>query len=206
MEIANVKLGRANEELARMATTDELTGLVNRREALNRLSQHWASAERHEKPLAIMSIDVDRFKGCNDAFGHAAGDVILKKTAGVFRRTVRREETACRFGGEEFLILCPDSTEAMAFVGADRLRRAIEANTIKHGELPLGVTISIGVAERTPEMAGPDNLLRAADDALYAAKDAGRNTVCRASKTKPRASSRAAPHQLDAALVGLRPS
>ena len=188
MEIANVKLGRANEELAHVATTDELTNLRNRREALNRLSQHWASAERYEKPLAIMLIDVDRFKSCNDAFGHAAGDLILKKTAGVFRRTVRRDETVCRFGGEEFLILCPDSTEAMASIGAERLRRATEANTVKYGELTLGVTISIGVAERTPEMASPDDLLRAADDALYAAKDAGRNTVCRASKTELQAS------------------
>ena len=87
----------------------------------------------------------------------------------------------CRIGGEEFLILCPHSTDVMAAVGAERIRQAVETHVIRPGDLELSVTMSLGVAQQTLEMTDPDHLLRAADDALYAAKDAGRNRVCLAS-------------------------
>ncbi len=182
MEIANAKLGRANTDLVRMATTDELTGLVNRREALNRLSQHWSAAERNGTPLSIITLDIDHFKQCNDSHGHAAGDAVLKKTAEVFRRTVRNEETVCRIGGEEFLILCPHSTEWSAAVCAERIRQTVEAAATQYGTLTLRVTVSLGVAERSSTMESPDDLLRASDNALYSAKNAGRNTVCSAER------------------------
>lgn len=177
MEIANAKLGDANLELHRMATTDELTGLINRREAMDRLSREWGSATRHAYPLSVISLDIDRFKSCNDVYGHDVGDEVLRETAKTLRRSVRSEESLCRFGGEEFLVICPHATEAMAAVGAERLRRMCEAQSIRSGDVTLRATISVGVAERTAAMAGPDDLLRAADAAMYAAKESGRNTV-----------------------------
>ncbi len=181
METTNAKLGEANTELNRMATTDELTGLTNRREAINQLSRLWASAERHNTPLACIAMDLDHFKSCNDQYGHAIGDIVLREVAAILHGAARRDEYVCRIGGEEFLVLCPQSTEEMASVGAERLRRAVEGAVVPHGDLALRITISLGVAERTPDMKTPDDLLRAADRALYAAKDAGRNTVRRVS-------------------------
>ena len=189
MEITNTRLGEVNAELNRMATTDELTGLTNRREAINQLARHWASAERHDSSLACIAMDLDHFKNCNDEYGHAAGDTVLRETADVLRRTTRQDELVCRIGGEEFLTLCPQSTEEMAAVGAERLRRAVESNVIRHGDVAIRTTMSVGVAERTADMKTPDDLLRAADRALYAAKDAGRNTVRRASSILESASS-----------------
>ncbi len=183
VEIVNRKLAVANKELNRMATTDELTGLINRREAMTRLANCWAAAKRHGDPLACITIDIDNFKKCNDAYGHAAGDEALRRTADVLKTNTRCEEAICRVGGEEFLVICPRSTEAMAVIGAERLRRAVEASTIRYGDVTLRVTISAGVAERTPSMSTPDDLLRVADKALYKAKDRGRNMVQPASDT-----------------------
>ncbi|UCC31146.1 MAG: diguanylate cyclase, partial [Phycisphaerales bacterium] len=177
IEIAYRKLAVANERLDRMASTDELTGLVNRREAMVRLGDCWASVERHGGPLACIVLDIDRFKSVNDTYGHAIGDVVLRETAKTLRASARREEAVCRIGGEEFLVICPCSSEPMAAVAAERLRRAVEANAIPHDDLTLCVTVSAGVAQRTANTENPDDLLRAADNALYVAKDAGRNTV-----------------------------
>lgn len=177
VEIINAKLAHANEELNRMATTDELTGLTNRREALERLSKHWTEAETDGSPLSILAIDIDRFKSCNDAFGHATGDLVLKETAQLMQELTGGETCVCRMGGEEFLILCPNETEAHAADRAQRLRQAIEENVIRHNDLAFSITMSIGVAQRTKAMDGPDDLLRTGDGALFAAKDAGRNTV-----------------------------
>lgn len=183
IEISNTKLGAVNRELNRMATTDELTGLVNRREAMRRLSEAWTSSNRHGHPLSVISLDIDRFKSCNDVYGHAAGDAVLKETAAVLRRSARHEECVCRVGGEEFLVICPHATEEMAAVGAERMRRAVEANTVVVGDLTLRTTISLGVSQRREEMQSPDDLLRLGDEALYRAKDGGRNMVWLASRT-----------------------
>ena len=184
MEITHRKLAEANATLNRMASTDELTGLINRRAALSRLADYWVAADRHTQSLACVAVDIDHFKDFNDVYGHEVGDLVLQETARVLRRTARREEPVCRMGGEEFLMLCPLSTETMAAVGAERLRTATESSVVQCGDLELRVTISLGIAERTPAMSGPDDLLRAADDALYAAKDSGRNRVCLASVVK----------------------
>lgn len=182
MEIANAKLATFNEHLVRMATTDELTGLVNRREALNRLSQAWASATRSEKPLSVIMMDLDHFKACNDSNGHAVGDAALKGLADVMSNTAREEESVCRIGGEEFLIICPQSAEESAAVGAERIRHAVEQHVIQFDGISVQLTVSLGVAQRSKTMNSPDALLRAADKALYAAKHSGRNTVCLASR------------------------
>jgi len=184
-EIANDRLTKANEQLHRMATFDELTGLFNRREALIRLGERWSSSERYGVPLACIVADIDHFKSYNDRYGHAIGDVVLRETAFALSSSARHEEGVCRVGGEEFLVICSGADEATAAVGAERLRRAVEARTIRCEDLELSVTITLGVAQRTPTMAAPDELLKAADSAMYLAKAAGRNCVCLASKATP---------------------
>jgi len=174
----NARLAAANDQLRVMATTDELTGLANRREALARLGEHWSLAVRHGDPLACIVADIDHFKQFNDTHGHAVGDTVLKTTAHVLRRTARYGEAACRIGGEEFLIICPRSTVPSAEMGAERVRSAVAGHMVEHNGTALSVTLSLGVAERTESMEGPDDLLKAADEALYAAKEAGRNRVC----------------------------
>jgi len=174
----NAQLAAASEKLRAMATTDELTGLGNRRLAFARLSEHWSLAVRHGEPLSCILIDIDHFKRFNDRFGHAVGDMVLKATADVLRRCCRAEEVACRVGGEEFMIVCPRSAAAAAHNAAERIRAAVEANTICAGEQELAVTVSAGVAQRSEQMRSPEELFKAADGALYAAKEAGRNRVC----------------------------
>lgn len=177
IEITNRKLEQANEALNRLATTDELTGMINRRAALARLEEQWAIAARHGEPLACMMIDIDHFKSVNDTFGHAMGDRVLKDTSARLAAQVRGGDMACRIGGEEFLVICPLSTAEMAVVGAERLRKAVEASPIRDSAQELKVTVSIGVAARTDAMPRPDDLLRSADEALYTAKRSGRNRV-----------------------------
>lgn len=177
-EVSNRKLGLANSQLNRMATTDELTGLTNRREALRFLSELWSTAERHPEPLACAILDLDHFKRVNDTFGHAAGDLVLKKVSQTLQTTSRRGERVCRFGGEEFLIIFPHSSAEEAAVGAERMRDKIEATVIQHHEISIRVTASIGIAERAPSMESADELLCAADTMLYEAKRSGRNRVC----------------------------
>lgn len=180
MELANRKLEIANEKLHLAATTDELTGLINRREAMRRLTEHWALATRHGEPLACISADIDHFKLFNDTYGHAIGDQVLRQTAAALRETARAEDVVCRVGGEEFLVLCPRSAVDQAMTAAERLRCAVEACTHVHGGTRLHVTISAGVAERLPSMTHPYDLLLAVDRALYDAKRAGRNRVAAA--------------------------
>jgi len=178
----NAQLSVANDQLRVMATTDELTGLTNRREALARLAEHWSLAIRHGDPLSCVAADIDHFKRFNDAHGHAMGDVVLKATADVLRRACRAGEAACRIGGEEFLIICPRSTGLSAETAAERIRSAVSGNVLTSSGTSLSVTLSFGVAERTESMGSPEDLLKAADEALYDAKRTGRNCVCVAGK------------------------
>lgn len=178
MAVMNDELARANDRLEFLATTDELTGLYNRREANRLLSQAWSASQEPRKPLSCIMVDIDHFKRFNDAHGHHTGDVILKETAEVLRCTVRRHEHVCRIGGEEFLIICPDTKEDEAAIAAERLRKLVSENTVGHDSLSLGVTISLGVAGKTPLMEAPEELRQAADESLYAAKRQGRNRVC----------------------------
>jgi diguanylate cyclase (GGDEF)-like protein len=175
---ANAEMAVLNEKLHRMAATDELTGLPNRREAMRRIEEHWAIACRRGEPMACIMLDIDRFKRCNDEHGHEAGDVVLQETARVLGRFARAGESVCRFGGEEFLVICPRATAEMAATAAERFRQAVASHAIPYQDRKLSMTISAGLAEREPAMTVPMDLLRAADEALYAAKRGGRNRVC----------------------------
>lgn len=173
----NAELAVANQKLATLATRDELTGLVNRREAMERLTGYWASAKRYGDPLSCIVLDIDHFKKFNDMYGHAVGDSVLRETAHILQCSARRGEIACRVGGEEFLIICPTATVKAVAVAAERFRRTVAANVISEGESELSITISLGLAGMCDGITCPDQLLKAADDALYAAKAAGRNCV-----------------------------
>ncbi|MFQ5490040.1 MAG: diguanylate cyclase [Phycisphaerae bacterium] len=172
---ANAELAVLNQQLEVMATTDELTGLTNRRCALEKLDAAWKLADRYKHPLSCIALDIDHFKKFNDTYGHAVGDLVLRATAKVLRRSVRNTDTVCRIGGEEFLVLCPHTDLASARLCAERMRAAVEAQTIRHQGQPLSVTVSLGGAERQTDTRGTDELLKAADEALYQAKGAGRN-------------------------------
>lgn len=174
---SNAEMELANRKLNRMATTDELTGCPNRRAAMTALDRQWKFASERGEPMACIMLDIDHFKAFNDEHGHDLGDLVLKQTATALMDQTRAREPAYRVGGEEFLVLCPRSDAAGAVSAAERLRAAIEATVIEHSNGPFHVTISLGVAERTPDMEKPDDLLKRADEALYEAKRGGRNRV-----------------------------
>jgi diguanylate cyclase (GGDEF)-like protein len=169
-----------NVRLRELAVTDELTGVANRRLLLERLDRDLERARRGGRPLAALMLDLDHFKRWNDELGHQKGDEVLRAVAGTLAGAVRRIDTVGRYGGEEFVVLLPDTDAAAAALVAEKLRQAVAA-------LDLGrpLTVSIGVAVLADDGAGTDapSFLRAADDALRAAKLAGRDRVVVAGAT-----------------------
>jgi two-component system cell cycle response regulator len=161
------------------AITDGLTGLYNRRYMESHLATLVEQATGRNKPLAVLVLDIDYFKAINDTYGHDAGDDVLREFAIRVRKSIRGIDLACRYGGEEFVIVMPETDMAVAATVAERLRRriAMEAFPIEQGQRSIDVTISIGIAalEGTDDTAG--NLLKRADQALYRAKRDGRNRV-----------------------------
>ncbi|MGF6902012.1 sensor domain-containing diguanylate cyclase [Paraburkholderia sp. GAS348] len=170
----------AEEELRVLASTDGLTGLNNRRTFEEHAEEEWRRAQRNEWPLSMLLIDVDTFKGFNDLYGHSAGDDALIAVARCIGQSVRRPgDTAARYGGEEFAVLLPETDEAGAACIAEKIRAAVQALELRHVASSHHVlTISIGIAcTRSQRFATSRALVNAADEALYEAKDAGRNRV-----------------------------
>jgi diguanylate cyclase (GGDEF)-like protein len=163
--------------VAELATIDPLTTLPNRRTLEGQLDWIVRYGERHGIALAVVMVDVDHFKDYNDAFGHAAGDAVLRAVAETLRANVlRASDLVARYGGEEFVALLPDATREGTLLAVERMRLAVERLAIRHEARAGGrLTISIGAAVGVIGETGPRELLRAADEALYAAKDAGRN-------------------------------
>jgi diguanylate cyclase (GGDEF)-like protein len=172
------ELATSNRRLKEAALLDPLTGIPNRRYAMDRIQQEWSAAERSGRPLACMLIDVDHFKRVNDTHGHDVGDLVLRQVADCLKHTARTQDVICRIGGEEFLALCPDTDAAAASQCAERLRKAVGALRFPVGASVLQLTISIGVAAMDAGMASFDSLMKASDQAVYAAKQAGRNRIC----------------------------
>jgi diguanylate cyclase (GGDEF)-like protein len=175
----NAQLEVANRQLASAALTDSLTGLPNRRHVLERLRQEWSLAARHSRPFGVVFVDLDHFKKINDVRGHHAGDIVLERVSRVLRRVIRTEDTAGRFGGEEFVVLCPGANHAQAMRAAERIRAELEAEEFSIGGETWHVTASLGVAAvgAVRGEAQWDSALRQADAALYRAKNQGRNRV-----------------------------
>lgn len=168
------RLAELDGQLQLLSTTDDLTGLMNRRTGLARLDEEWQLAVRYDQPFAVAMIDIDHFKQMNETRGNGAADCVLNNIGELLARTARDTDIVIRHGGEEFLVILPQQSEAEAALAAERYRLAIAT-------ADLGVTISAGVAARNSGPATPDQLLRQADAALYAAKRKGRNRVEQAS-------------------------
>ena len=172
-----VRQFRRSRKLHRMAMTDSLTGIANRRHIEELACRALAQARAQAEPLCVLAIDVDHFKAVNDAFGHAVGDQVLIRIAQACRQVMRRFDVLGRQGGEEFLVLLPDTQIDVALQIADRLRRKISSLVLSNIAPDLRVTVSVGAAQADHEKDDLDELIRRADVALYRAKDAGRDRV-----------------------------
>lgn len=166
-------LAVANRRAREASMTDPLSGLPNRRYAIERLALEW----NRPGELACMMIDVDRFKTINDRYGHDMGDRVIRHFAEVLKHASRGQDVICRFGGEEFLVILPGANPEAAEHCAERLRAAVESSAFSEGKVSIKVTASVGVSVRNPSMGGFHDLVKAADVALYDAKQSGRNVV-----------------------------
>jgi diguanylate cyclase (GGDEF)-like protein len=175
LNVANLKL---RESLKAQSIRDPLTDLFNRRYLTETLEREFARAQRSGAPVAVMMLDVDHFKRFNDSFGHDAGDAVLRELGAFFRRSIRTEDIACRYGGEEFCLVLPQMARDGARQRAESIRAGVARLEVRSGDRVLEpVTLSLGVA-LFPEDAGTiASVLAAADAALYQAKREGRNRV-----------------------------
>lgn len=191
----NADFAILNQRLEKLANTDELTGLANRHWLFERFREAWALAQRHQRPLACIVLDIDHFKQVNDRYGHGVGDAVLQEFANNLRRHLRLSDISGRLGGEEFLVVCPETNLNGAATVAERIRAAVADQPISVGQTAVGtssalpgqtirINISAGVAEMRPEHATPDALLAKADAMLYLAKQNGRNQVWVADETE----------------------
>jgi diguanylate cyclase (GGDEF)-like protein len=175
MAIATLNL---RTKLENQSISDSLTGLFNRHFMQISLERELARAARRKQVLAVFMLDLDHFKKFNDGYGHGAGDMALRAIADIFRASVRTEDIACRYGGEEFTIILPDVSQLVAMDRAESIRRAVETMRLPvEGDVLGGFTVSIGVALYPADGESADLLLRRADQALYRAKRLGRNKV-----------------------------
>lgn len=174
-----ITINRANtySKVLQYATLDALTNLNNRRQFEVRLKQEIATTKRQKNPLCAMMVDIDFFKKVNDTYGHASGDAVLRTVASIIKEHLRESDIPSRYGGEEFAVLLPYTHLDEAKIVGERLRKAVETTPIPIDKKNINVTISMGLAEFSPQETGED-LFKRADSALYEAKESGRNRVC----------------------------
>jgi two-component system cell cycle response regulator len=174
------ELEEMNERLLRISQTDGLTEISNRRALEQKLDEMWAHSQRLHEPLSVVMCDIDKFKSVNDTYGHQVGDIVLKDFANLLKEAAREIDRVGRYGGEEFLLLLPGTPLDSAVTFAERLRETAQEHTFSFAGGTLSRTMSCGVAAWPhPEIRDQDALLKAADDALYVAKESGRNKVVR---------------------------
>lgn len=173
--VSRQALKNANSELSKLSRTDHLTGLHNRGYWEQCLEQEYERFIRTQQPTTLVMLDIDHFKQVNDTYGHLAGDTVLRFISNIIRQMIRSTDIAGRFGGEEFGILLPDTPSSNAEILAERLRYAIETRPIRHEEEQLLVTISLGIAAADSAYLDYKSWLDQADQALYRAKENGRN-------------------------------
>jgi len=172
--IRTAELERANRELQRLARNDALTGLPNRLAADERLETEFVRMKRSQKTYCVLMADIDFFKSINDTHGHAVGDQVLRRIAQTIKTTLRESDFAARFGGEEFLIILPDTHQEVGRLVAEKLRRAVESSA---DPIAGNVTVSIGLAMSSPMHANGYGVFQDADSFLYQAKKTGRNRI-----------------------------
>ncbi|HYM76641.1 MAG TPA: GGDEF domain-containing protein [Candidatus Dormibacteraeota bacterium] len=164
------------ERVKQLAYLDGLTGIFNRRFFELRIMEEIERARRYGTGMAVIMADIDQFKRLNDEFGHLLGDEVLRQVSSIFHQQVRKIDVVCRYGGEEFAVLLSQSNAQQALAVAEKLRRLVEA--WQFPGVPRTITISAGVAAFPTHGKTRDEMIRAADSGLYAAKQAGRNRVC----------------------------
>jgi diguanylate cyclase (GGDEF)-like protein len=170
---------REAEALERLAAIDGMTGLNNRRNFMALAETEWTRFRRYGRPMALLMCDIDRFKSVNDTYGHDAGDEVIKTVADILQKQKRGSDIAGRLGGEEFALVLPEATLDSAAAAGERLRKLVADRVIAAGGERIPVTISVGASICHATTAGVEELLKQADLALYEAKRAGRNRVCR---------------------------
>lgn len=176
LALANLRL---HEWLRIQSIRDPLTGLYNRRYMEASLERELARARRHGHGVGVLMCDIDHFKRFNDTYGHEAGDALLVEFARLLRSRVREDDIVCRYGGEEFVLILPDTDQDAAARRADALREAVHELRVQHrGQLLGEVTLSLGVSAYPMHGTSPESLCRSADAALYQAKRSGRDRVC----------------------------
>jgi diguanylate cyclase (GGDEF)-like protein/PAS domain S-box-containing protein len=169
---------KLEQALTEMATTDGLTGLANRRHLMNELEAECARFRRMGNAISVLMLDLDHFKRINDTWGHAAGDAVLYHFSEVIKTLIRKTDRIGRFGGEEFVIVLPETTAQGALVFAEKVRGSINESTVIFEDIAIHYTVSIGIASCTDRKAeNADSILQKADQALYQAKTKGRNCV-----------------------------
>ncbi|QDX82801.1 hypothetical protein B9N43_02035 [Denitratisoma sp. DHT3] len=171
------ELSLANRRLHEMAMTDALTGFPNLRYAMDRLDQEWSLAKRSGRSLSCMILDSDDFKPINDTLGHDVGDLVLQRISSAIHSAIRAPDVICRLGGDEFIVICPDTSLEAALVCAERVRQRVAALSGTIESVNRTISVSIGVAVREQDMAEPKDLLKRADEGAYQAKQEGRNRV-----------------------------
>jgi diguanylate cyclase (GGDEF)-like protein len=166
----------SKDKMERLSHTDDLTQIPNRRNIMDRLAEELRTHRRKNRPMSIAMLDIDHFKTVNDDFGHQCGDMILHETAQLMSNLLRDYDAVGRYGGEEFLIILPESTPDQAFAICNRIRVAVQDHTYSYNGCNLRITVSIGIAgKESDENIIADNLLAEADQCLYFAKETGRN-------------------------------
>lgn len=165
------------QQLQEQSTQDPLTGLFNRRYLADAMARELSRCARARLPLSVLLVDMDHFKHINDAFGHQAGDAVIVQLAQLLRQHARAGDVVCRYGGEEFLLLCPEMPLAAALERAQQYRTSLAAQPLQVGAASIPVTLSVGVATFPQHGESAEALIRSADQALYRAKGLGRNRV-----------------------------
>jgi len=178
----NRELELANKRLKKLSITDGLTELFNHRHVHQLLRDEFERSDRTGESIAVVMMDLDRFKSINDTYGHPTGDVVLFETAQIIQDTAREIDMVGRYGGEEFIAILPETDEEPGANFAERVRKAVEEHVYRDGATEIRMTVSCGVASIRAGVDSPEALLKAADEALYQAKHGGRNQVVRASQ------------------------
>jgi len=189
LEVArkNRELEDEKRHLVELSIVDEKTGLANYRQFHSKLHDEWLRAERYQNPLSLIMLDLDDFKRLNDTLGHPAGDRALREVATLVAGAARATDLAARFGGEEFILLLPQTESSMAARVAERVLSAVRQHVFLAEDHPTSLTLSAGVATypSSPSIDSPDDLVKSADDAMYRAKASGKNRVVVQSSSAP---------------------
>ncbi|MBF0203088.1 MAG: GGDEF domain-containing protein [Desulfamplus sp.] len=168
---------RLERELTQLATMDSLTGIINRRFFMERAEEEISRAVRYNHPITFFMMDIDHFKNVNDTYGHHAGDVVLKNVSQICLDSLRLNDLFGRIGGEEFAVLLPETPLEHAKIVAERIRQSIEKVRWNIDGITVSCTMSIGISQLQRNSKGLHQLMKAADDALYDAKNSGRNCI-----------------------------